>query len=292
MNERNLISEAARLFGVAASALRYWEEQGLVQFERNRENQYRLLSHQTILDLCEILLYRSASIPVKEIREMASMSPQEMNTVLMRNEKRLENQVQTLQAALEKLRTKEKALACWDQLKQNGLSVVCCRLPAMYTFSLYDEADIRAYVQDSSQSSILLDPIHPENTQYGIFQNLGKAAIWPADSEERYYLYGLLQVNTEQPERHNADEFLEYAYRHGLTVQTPCVFIGRYLITAHEEPENEEKKTDPSRLPERTLQNSGGERWDYYEAWLPLERSIPERKKDPDEPAAALNKKS
>ena len=47
MKKDDCIAAVARLFGVAPSALRYWDRIGLVRFERDEQNNYRRPCVQT-----------------------------------------------------------------------------------------------------------------------------------------------------------------------------------------------------------------------------------------------------
>ncbi len=57
MKEQKMVSQIASLLGVPASTLRYWDTEGLVRFERSDENQYRVPTVDTILDICDVMLY-------------------------------------------------------------------------------------------------------------------------------------------------------------------------------------------------------------------------------------------
>ncbi|WP_133544172.1 MerR family transcriptional regulator [Mesocricetibacter intestinalis] len=44
------LDQVAKLLNIPTSTLRYWDKQGLIRFERNRQNQYRQIS---LHNLCQ-----------------------------------------------------------------------------------------------------------------------------------------------------------------------------------------------------------------------------------------------
>jgi DNA-binding transcriptional MerR regulator len=66
--ERLRVGEAARLVGVRVSALRFWEQQGLVQPIRERGSNYRLYDEQQLRRLRIVALLRQANYDTPAIR--------------------------------------------------------------------------------------------------------------------------------------------------------------------------------------------------------------------------------
>ena len=64
------IGEMAKLFDVSTDTLRYYEQEGLLQSQRNSENGYRYYSYEDLFVFMDILLFRSLGIAVKEIRPL------------------------------------------------------------------------------------------------------------------------------------------------------------------------------------------------------------------------------
>ena len=89
MKETNYIADVAEIFHIPASTLRYWDEEGLIRFERSPDNNYRKTSIQTLADISEVILFRSLSIPLKEIRRIPTMGLEDLNHMLEKNESNL-----------------------------------------------------------------------------------------------------------------------------------------------------------------------------------------------------------
>lgn len=101
MKEQKMVSQIASLLGVPASTLRYWDTEGLVRFERSDENQYRVPTVDTILDICDVMLYRGLSIPIKQIRSIPQMEPEMLRDLLHNTKRKLLEQIRTLQDSVE-----------------------------------------------------------------------------------------------------------------------------------------------------------------------------------------------
>ncbi len=64
------INEVEKLIGISKKNIRFYEEQGLLNPDRNRENGYREYSMDDLEQLKRIKFFRKLSIPLEEIRKM------------------------------------------------------------------------------------------------------------------------------------------------------------------------------------------------------------------------------
>lgn len=60
MQKKNNVSSVADIFGLNASALRFWEKEGLIRFERDAENNYRLPTLSAVEDIWEIVFLKTS----------------------------------------------------------------------------------------------------------------------------------------------------------------------------------------------------------------------------------------
>lgn len=263
MKHRDTVSEIAQLFHTSASALRYWEEAGLLHFDRDEENQYRLPTYQTLMDLCEVLFYRGISIPIKDILRLRAMDAASLENQLDTSQKSLEKQIEGLQSSVTKIKNMKRTLKRLQQLQDQGFTRVTCRLPTILPFSFQDADAISTYIHDSYNSVLYLDET-VSKPQYGLFQSLenkegspGKdirdcclsqaALLRPADSQDTLYLHGILEVESYSPLPLNAGDFQKEARRQGYR---PGGFIGRYLVSL--------------------CPQEGASRHEYYETWMEI----------------------
>ncbi len=75
------VHEAAKIFGLRVSALRYWEEQALLQPKRDAANHYRIYDAEQLRRLQFIVLLRKAKYSIETIRyvldQLATDSPEQ-----------------------------------------------------------------------------------------------------------------------------------------------------------------------------------------------------------------------
>ena len=70
MSKTNHIGRVADILHLPPSTLRYWDQCGLLRFDRDPENRYRRFSTQTVIDICYVALYREMGIPGRTIRDL------------------------------------------------------------------------------------------------------------------------------------------------------------------------------------------------------------------------------
>lgn len=242
MNEQQTLKKLASLFHIAPSALRYWDKEGLIRFERSNENNYRYPTWKTMMDICDVLLNRSLSIPVKSIRELPKMSVQQQLHLLDESEDKLLNQIKEIQATLQSIHHKKALLEEADKLEMNEvITLTEVSLPAIRSFTFESKKDMELFIYDPSCSAILLN--QTGECLYGLFtDNPEDELMRKEDHESKYYLKGLLKINTEDASQNNAEQFYAEALKRNLKAGS---MIGRYLVTAYDQT-----------------------RCDYYEAWL------------------------
>lgn len=64
------INQVEELVGITKKNIRFYEEQGLLNPERNPENGYREYSLKDVAQLCKIKLFRKLDVPIEEIKKM------------------------------------------------------------------------------------------------------------------------------------------------------------------------------------------------------------------------------
>ena len=64
------INEVENLIGMTKKNIRFYEEQGLITPNRNKDNGYRSYDDDDIKQLEKIMLFRKLDVPIEEIRSM------------------------------------------------------------------------------------------------------------------------------------------------------------------------------------------------------------------------------
>lgn len=248
MKRKNYIKEISDVFQIPPSSLRYWENESLIKFPRNEKNNYRFLSFQTMIDICDIIFYRDLSIPLKEIKLIPCMDIDELDSTLNKNKERLGKEFYKIKKTIEKIESKEIIIEKVKYLKSSHSYI---EKQILAPIKLFDDSMshenkelIQLYLSNPNEFAIVIDS-KTSDAHYGYFTSeTDKDIFREKDSCEKTYLRGLLKVEYDNMINNNYIELISNA--NSLGYKTGLV-MGRYLITACED-----------------------KRYDYYEAWIEL----------------------
>lgn len=240
------ISDVSEALGVPTSTLRFWDKEGLIRFERNDDNNYRNFSYQTMLDICDIIFFRSLELPLSTIKIINTKSADDLNLLLKETKTELEQKIAYLQQVTERIEAREKKLEKYQHMQAQPLRVIKAKLSPVRSFNFQDKEMVQLYLDDPGLSAdILAGPLN-DSMVCGMFVDSEvKNIIREGDDEERNYLYGLLWMNRDK--QMNAEQFWSTSQRLGYK---PGHIICKYLVSTKEE---------------------GQELRNFFEAWLEID---------------------
>lgn len=242
------ISDVSKSLGIPASTLRYWDKEGLIQFERDGDNNYRRFSFQTMLDICEIMLFRSLELPLPAIKSAEKANPDQLLTLLQATKIDLESKLRYYERVIAKIKKRQQKFEQFKQLETEPIREIIGRIPSIHAFDFRDQQMVQMYLDDPSLSADILRERSKNAFQCGLFiddeHHQGKI-LRAGDKGDKPYLYGLLWMN--RAEQSNADEFRKAA-PYGRCRQAEI--ICKYLMSARAE---------------------NGEYRNYFEAWMELD---------------------
>ena len=248
MRKKNYIKEISDIFQIPPSTLRYWEHESLIKFSRDEENNYRLPSFQTVLDIWDIMLYRDISIPLKDIKLIPSMNVDELESTLIKNKKKLIDELYKLEETIKKIESKERNIEKIKYFKSNAYYTekrIFSPIKILNYFDNYLNKEMtQLYLSDPNEWVIVINT-EKSIIDYGIFVSETDNNIFrEKDSCEKLYLRCLLKVETDNIHNNNCNELILNAKKLGYKTG---IIIGYYLISACED-----------------------KKYDYYEAWIEL----------------------
>ena len=236
-SERRHISETAEAMGVAPSALRFWESEGLISFERTRENNYREPSAQNLLQLFDIVLYRSLDIPIAQIKACFGADRHGLKDIFERNGEAVAQKIAALTETGKRIEERKVALIKTFETEARGFDIVRIPRPHFRPYDYSDKSDVALVLNDCTASGIVISR-DMKSSRFVTFDG--------EEGGEREYVRGLLRVVTETQVPENAADF--HIFAESLGMRGGEIF-GSYLITATE----------------------NGVRTDFYEAFLETE---------------------
>ena len=99
--ERLSIKQLAQLAGVSVRTLHYYDQIGLLVPQRNRENNYRFYTHQSLLQLQQIMFYREMEFGLEEIAAIVNRPDFDQVRALEAHHEALTDKAKRLQTLLE-----------------------------------------------------------------------------------------------------------------------------------------------------------------------------------------------
>ena len=82
MDNQFYIGEISNFFDLPASTLRYQEQSGVLIPNKNTENNYREYTLADLMNISDIIFYKSLGIPLKQIHTMEQSTPEEHEFLL------------------------------------------------------------------------------------------------------------------------------------------------------------------------------------------------------------------
>ncbi|HHX69653.1 MAG: MerR family DNA-binding transcriptional regulator [Miniphocaeibacter sp.] len=246
MKKMDSIGKVAKNLDISSSALRYWDKEGLIHFRRNPENNYREVTFQTIMNICDIIFYRELSIPVKKIKDYENYNIDELEASLEEGKNNILKQIKDLEEIVNKIENRKKMLSRLRTLEKSKFEIEKNIFEPIYYFDFENKEYAQIYLSNPYRVVIFLDEKKDYELTYGILSldEKEKNPLREKDLEEKLFLKGLLKVNSNNTKENNKKEFFEKAeelgYKYGW-------IIGNYLTSAREEV-----------------------RYDYYEGWLEI----------------------
>lgn len=219
----NRISRLADIMGLNASTLRFWERENLIRFERNSENNYREPTVQNILQIWDIIMFRSLGIPIAEIKSCFEADCSTLLDLLEKSETTIERRIRELQASLNRISDRKSAIHRVEELLVQEPCVRKVRLPEVRPFDYAVKEDIELMIDDCTLTGLTMENGDSAPVFVALYDN-------PA-AEEKECLVGLLAVQTDTQIPLNAADLFDIAK----AKEFGCGRLtGRYLATATE----------------------------------------------------------
>lgn len=189
------ISDVSKALGVPASTLRYWDKQGLLRFERNDDNNYRQFSFETMVDICDIILFRELEVPLYILKQREDMTMDDLSDLFSETKKDFTATIEHLQLVIERISAREEKLARLIQLKSEKPTIQRKKMSPIHSFDFTNRELVQSYLQDPTQSA---DMLTERDYICGIFsETVDSPLLREVDKIEKNYLHALTWTSKE-----------------------------------------------------------------------------------------------
>lgn len=124
MEDKFNIGTISKTLGIPKSTIRYWESEGLINLDRNNNNEYREFSVSSIFEILDILFYRKLNIPIKELKEINFKSTEDIEQILINNKKIINEQIKNLKKTKNLIDERLEQTKTFYYLKENPYEIV------------------------------------------------------------------------------------------------------------------------------------------------------------------------
>lgn len=242
------IGEIADLLQINRSKLRFWEQQGLLQLERDQDNHYRQYTFSDLLRVTDIIFYRNLHFSTDELRQVLQHSVCELGQKLEKKQQEIELELQALQQTRQKIVSRRSHLQEAARLQQlpdlpgvpdfQQVRLFQSDNPADWQRSLFNQY-VFIGVQQNAQAEMV----------YGLEADDGQApCIWQQQPGKQY-VEVLLQYEMQNHRRNNAAQHCQRLQAKGW--QTGAI-VSRFLFSARGE---------------------DGVNYDYHKGWIEVQRA-------------------
>lgn len=246
------IAETARLLSIPQSTLRYYEEEGLVTPTRKEGSGYRKYSVLSLVELGDILSYRSIGVPVKQIKQLMESPVEETASAVDRAIEDTVDQIQSLSKTLDHLSLFNQRIRKFYMVRSQGRRFVTApEIERLYPFGMKDESSLRSYLDDlvTSYCFLIEDASAPgayiDCTVKAPAAREEAEPVWRREDGGGEYLECLVRTDYCYAQRNDIASHVEYLRSLG---KEPGFVVAKYLTFDYSE-------TDQKR-------------YDYYHAWI------------------------
>lgn len=223
------ISDVAKVFGISPSTLRYWEREDLISFLRNENNNYREFTFETLVALCDIILYRNLELPLNSIKKVKYQTVEELNQTLLNSKRNIVEQINNLKKVKDNIIKREKLLQNFNDFKKQIIEIKSTQLDAIYEFSFKDKKSVQNYLSNPSCAINIYSSVS-DKCEYGILlKQSRKNILRERDSKNKRYLYGVFWAN--ELGENNKIDFLNFAKSNNIILGN---FICQYILSSYD----------------------------------------------------------
>lgn len=225
MKTIHTIEEAAKYFSLPKSTLLYWEQEGLIQFDRMPENQYRVVTAKTIFQIENVLSLRNLGIPVKKIKTAHLLSLEERLSLYENAVEIAEQKIQKISMVKECIKKQLDQIREIDYLRNHPY---CTESPDFRVLIPHSQSTIAIECAETGRFVILIkEPSYNEIVETFINDEAKEGILWrrPNTGEWRSFL---LDTVTRNDSRNLDNLFLHLQALQNMGLQTKTV-VARYL---------------------------------------------------------------
>lgn len=234
MLNKNNIKELSELYGIPKSTLRYWHTEGLIHFDRDRSNDYRIVSLKTLIETGDIAFYRSLNMPIDELKHLQERNVDELENIIENSSKKIEDQILLLKESLKKIEIRKRRIQQYRQFMEQPYSLSKPNFKKLIKNNFQQEYH-RNYISDP-YSAVLLFPFKDKTKFESAFvasdEVFEQNILWNVDNTSNKFLHCLIKTDYGAPNASCLEEHMDYFHRNSSQMGD---VVCRYLFTSYDQ---------------------------------------------------------
>lgn len=235
MDKRFHIGEISQFFNLPASTLRYWENAGILVTNKNTENNYREYTVADLMNLSDLIFYKSLGIPLKQIQTLEHSTPEEHEILFHEKIEELNYQQQQIQYRIQKLHSRLNAIHTLKELKLHSLKITDIDTDCIVSFDLIEIDKLRQYIENPYLYSRVQHSDNIRTEQRGLTISTEQRSHFPKaevlwQKNSHTYITCLMKEEITDGYPNNLSELLAHIQKNYRTGSV----ISRFLLCARE----------------------------------------------------------
>lgn len=231
------IQQIAKLFGINASRLRYWEKKGLLNPRRDA-NGYRCYSPKDISLITDIINYEAANLSISDLQHLNHYHPEELQNTFDNAQQKLSQQIAELHYRQASLNYQQQKLNELLRLKRHPYRLTNIPFTAASNFDELNSEILQKRVYEHADFIFIQSLSAKQEPIQGIIgltkhSNDSTTLIWQAPKPTGWYEF-LLQTEYSHPMENNLTLHLQKLSQKGIHIHQ---IVGKFLLAARNENE-------------------------------------------------------
>lgn len=234
MKEQFNIGEISKLLNIPTATLRFWEDSGLFSVEK-RANRYRTYTTRDIIQIADVMFYRTLGIPVAQVRDMELGSREEYSNQLLSMREHIQEELDKYQKMKEKVERQLDHVEEVERLANVHYIPEDIPFDTVISFDYLEADKLMGYIDDPSRYVRYFDTHDMSSETRGIIPPPSHEHLTPLWTKKPATAYLTFLIREKVNKDYESD--LEQSLKKiRLRYQTGCL-LAQYLMTAMEDGE-------------------------------------------------------
>lgn len=235
MSDKYTLKEVSELFGVNKSTLRFWERKGILQSNRNIENDYREYTKDDLLKISDILHYRFANYSIKDLKTIDFITLEENKRLLEEIQQQISDKKEELDRIEKRISKQLTNVHALQEMLQGDFLEAEPDFNTIYHLHVSYRDNVLKYTNDHSLLSTVIGLSDLQTKHFGILSQEDEGVqvgeiMWKKNIDHRYYPL-LLKIKGKDIDQDCITSAIE---KYGIAEQTIIQIVSRFMIQDHQ----------------------------------------------------------